>query len=127
MAYKLLVSKEAVTASGYRTIPSYISDFHERENSMDKVNVGVTFSTRNSTVAKLPVDSILRVSASGELEVLEVPFSAPLAGERFTSKHGPATVVRPTSRTEALIDVINGDSDGFLYVADGTSVVRVSQ
>lgn len=91
---------------------------------MANVNVGTQFSTGNSTVAQLPEGSLLRVVGPGQVVVEEVPFVTPAPGTRFNSKYGPATVVALTSQVEKFDDVVNGDREGYLYIADGTSTVR---
>lgn len=93
---------------------------------MGNVQVGTAFTTGNSTVAQLPVGSILEVSADGELTVVEVPEVEEThnPGDEFESKYGPAVVVKMTSQFAKVKAIVEGAAEGFLYVADGTNVVR---
>jgi hypothetical protein len=86
--------------------------------------MGKTFSTGNSTVATLPVGTILEVSGKGQLTVVEAP--APEPGDRILSKYGPATVVRITNRDGLDETFANAAGDVVVYIADGTTVVRVA-
>lgn len=87
----------------------------------DKAMVGTRFTTGNEVVRQLPVGSILEVIGERRLEVVEVPAKQLEIGDRFTSKYGPATVVRLSSRIEGEPPLGEGE---VFYIADGTTVVR---
>lgn len=90
------------------------------------VAVGTSFTTGNSTVAKLPVGSILEVTGDGQLEVLDVPEDevALEAGDVINTKYGTATVVRVSSQVSVTHQ--RGD-DAVFYVADEDPVFRVAK
>lgn len=89
---------------------------------MAKVNQ--IFSTSNSTVAQLAKGATLTVVGPGQLRVDSIPAKQFVAGQRFQSKYGYATIVAPSSRF--------GELEGFdpetqvLYIADGTFKVRIA-
>ena len=88
-------------------------------------NVGAAFLTQNSVVAELPIGTVLKKTKPGTLMVVELPAKEFKVGDRIQSKYGPATVVRLSSRFEAALEDFNADEQ-ILYVADGTTVVRIA-
>jgi hypothetical protein len=98
----------------------------KEEGQMSAIDVGYTFTTGNSTVAELPVGSVLRVSGDGELEIVEVAEVEEThePGDFFESKYGAATVVKMTSQFGKVRDIVSGAKAGFLYIADDTNIVR---
>lgn len=84
--------------------------------------VGFQFVTGNAVVKSLEPGTILEVVGSGQLEVVESPFSLPQPGDRIETKYGMATVVRNSSRIPVSLN-----ENEVLYVADGTNVVRRQQ
>lgn len=93
-----------------------------------------SFTTGNEVIAKLPNGTLLEVVGQGELAI--VPFEdgsdldliddfgvdpAPTfaPGDRISTHHGPATVVRKSDRID--FDLSDGE---ILYVADSDPVVR---
>lgn len=89
--------------------------------------VGQVFSTGNTVVRGLQVGSVLEVVGQGQLKVVEVPFVPLQAGDRIKSKYGFGTVVRVTSTrgADGVIEDLLDEGD-VVYVADGTSVVRIA-
>ena len=83
-----------------------------------------TFTTGNSTIAGLPVGSILEVVGPGELEITSVPAKKFSAGDRIETKYGNSTVVAASSRFN-YIDGFDPETQ-VLYVADGTFIVRAT-
>ena len=86
--------------------------------------LGQSFATGNSVINQLPAGSQLAVIGKGQAQDSFIPVPVKThfdVGERVMSKHGPATVVRMTSRLD--VELEDGDT---LYVADGTNVVRVA-
>ncbi len=95
-----------------------------RENSMSAFTSGFVFETGNDVVNQLPVGATLEVSGDGELTIVSVPEPTYNAGDYFSSKYGDATIVKMTSQFEKVKSIVNGTAKGFLYVADGSNVVR---
>ncbi len=96
------------------------------EKSMSAFNVGHVFETGNEVVNTLPVGSTLEVSGDGELTIVSVPVVEETynPGDFFASKYGDATIVGMTSQFAKVKSIVSGEAKGFLYVADGTNIVR---
>ncbi len=86
--------------------------------------VGTTFSTGNSTVAKLPKGSVLKVSGQGQLEIVEVPkvVVEVKPGVEFISKRGNHAVVVDLTSTGGL-NAAQAPGVVF-YVEEGVNRVR---
>lgn len=92
------------------------------------MSLGKEFSTRNSTVATLPVGALLEVVGAGRLQVVDLPEPEAVdiaPGTKFQSKYGPAVVVDFTSTGDLAghVDEVASDDEVF-YIAEGTSRVR---
>lgn len=84
------------------------------------------FSTGNSTINSLHPGSTLKVVSKGLVEVTfaaSAPKKPVVEGARFTSKYGPATIIRMTS-TQGMDNQVPPEGFEF-YIADGTAVVRL--
>ena len=65
-------------------------------------SVGDVVSTGNSTIAVLPVGSVLVVSGQGEFTIDSIPEVAVKPGTEFTSKRGNEAVVVDLTSTGGL-------------------------
>lgn len=86
---------------------------------------GKQFNTSNSTINQLPAGSTLKVTGKGQVQVVSVPTPTFKAGDRVTSKYGPATVVDITSHLKGEVNALVPSGTVF-YVADGTNRVRIA-
>ena len=89
--------------------------------------IGDRFYTSNSYVSGLAVGTTLTVEGNGYLRVASVPKPVFKPGDRvrIVSKGRVGVIVRMTTR-DGLSEQLPEPGEQ-LYVADGTSVVRVAQ
>ncbi len=122
----ILSDSTSVATGSTLSNPADLLHSSMREKSMSAFTSGFVFTTGNEVVNTLPVGSTLEVSGDGELTIVSVPVVEQTynPGDFFASKYGDATIVGMTSQFGKVKSIVSGEAKGFLYVADGTNIVR---